>query len=78
MNPLEGRKYETMKTLPKQIPSDWPVYRVIRFRFGGTPRTIKTCLTEAEAQAHCSRPDTRGDGWFDGYDLMKGYRRAQS
>lgn len=70
-----------MKTLPKSIPTDWPVYRVIRFRFNGKPRTLKNNLTRAEAQAHCSRPETSshstGDGaWFDGFDLMKGYRTA--
>lgn len=37
------------------------------------PRTIKSGLTEAEAQAHCQRPDTRRSGvYFDGYDYMKG------
>jgi len=28
---------------------------------------IKEGLTEAEAQKHCSRPDTHGDGWMDTY-----------
>jgi hypothetical protein len=46
---------------------------VIRFyRNDRRPRTIKARLTETEAQAHCSRKDTRGEGWFDGYDYMKG------
>ena len=51
-------------------------YRIVRFshpRLRRRPRTIKTGLTEAEAQAHCRRPDTRKDGvYFDGYDCMKG------
>lgn len=55
------------------------IYRVIRFRFNGRPRTLKNHLTLAEAQAHCQRDDTSshstGPGaWFDGYDYMKGYR----
>jgi hypothetical protein len=38
-------------------------------------RTIKSGLTEAEAQAHCARPDTKQRGvYFDGYDYMKGCR----
>ena len=37
------------------------------------PRTIKTGLTETEAQAQCERKDTRQAGvYFDGYDYMKG------
>jgi hypothetical protein len=35
--------------------------------------TIKTGLTEDEAQAHCCREDTCKEGvYFDGYDYMKG------
>jgi hypothetical protein len=48
-------------------------YRVIRFfRSGRKARTVKNGMTLAEAQAHCSRADTHGEGWFDGYDYMKG------
>jgi hypothetical protein len=51
-------------------------FRTVRFyhpRINRPPRTIKTGLTEAEAQAHCARPDTKQTGiYFDGYDYMKG------
>ncbi len=43
------------------------LYKIIRFRFKGKNRVIKRNLTLQEAQAHCRRDDTRGDGWFDGY-----------
>ena len=53
-------------------------FRIIRFyhpRLDRRPRTIRTGLTEAESQDHCSRPDTRKAGvYFDGYDYMKGFR----
>lgn len=53
------------------------IYRIVRFRFNGKPRTIRQGLTLAEAQAHCERADTSshstGPGaWFDGYDYMRG------
>ena len=55
------------------------IYRIIRFRFNGRPRTLRTGLTLAEAQAHCSRPDTSSHStgacaWFDGYEYMRGCR----
>ncbi len=49
-------------------------YRIIRFRMNGKPRTIKKGLSLEEAQKHCSREDTKGQGWFDGYELMKGVK----
>ena len=53
-------------------------FRIVRFFnpcLDRKPRTIKTGLTESEAQAHCSRKDTRERGvYFDGYDYMKGTR----
>lgn len=50
-------------------------FRVIRFyRQSYRRRTIHRNLTEAEAKRHCSRPDTQGANWFDGYDYMPGCR----
>lgn len=46
-------------------------YRVIRFyrdTFLEPREVIDSGLTLEEAQAHCSREDTRGEGWFDGYE----------
>lgn len=42
-------------------------YSIVRFRFKGANEVIKKGLTLDEAQTHCNREDTRGDGWFDGY-----------
>lgn len=46
-------------------------YRVVRFYRDSwlTPQEVVTRgLSLEEAQAHCKREDTRGDGWFDGYE----------
>jgi hypothetical protein len=43
-------------------------YKIIKFKFNGTPRVIKRGLTLEQAQAHCQRDDTQGEGWFHGYD----------
>jgi len=51
------------------------IYRIIRFRQGCKPRTIRSNVTLTEAQEHCSREDTSGVPdvhWFDGYDYMRG------
>lgn len=44
-------------------------YKIVRFfRDIDRRRVIATGLTLEQAQAHCRRDDTHGDGWFDGYD----------
>lgn len=42
-------------------------YKIIRFVFQGGNSVVKRGLTLEEAQAWCSREDTHGEGWFDGY-----------
>lgn len=44
-----------------------PTYSIVRFRFDAPREVIETGLTLEEAQEHCNREDTHGDGWFDGY-----------
>lgn len=54
------------------------IYRIIRFyKASYRQRTIRQGLTLTEAQEHCSRKDTRGAGWFDGYDYMKHCKPAE-
>lgn len=42
-------------------------YMIVRFYQSGRKRTIETGLTLEEAQAHCSKPSTKGKGWFEGF-----------
>jgi hypothetical protein len=42
-------------------------YKIIRFKFKGGNKVIKTGLTLDEAQKHCNDESTHGKGWFDGY-----------
>lgn len=43
-------------------------YKIVRFfQDGRDNETIVRGLTLEQAQAHCQRDDTHGDGWFDGY-----------
>ena len=76
MNPV-NHTMKNRNTLPTAPAEPMPrCFRIVRFyhpRLGRKPRTIKTGLTEDEAQAHCSREDTSKQGvCFDGYDYMKG------
>ena len=45
-------------------------YKIIRMYRDSNKDSIivDTGLTLEEAQAHCRREDTHGDGWFDGYE----------
>lgn len=49
---------------------DVATYKIVRFYRDGNKdsEVIQTGLTLEEAQEHCRRDDTRGDGWFDGYE----------
>ena len=49
------------------------VYVIVRvFADDRRPRVISRGHTEAEAQAHCGRADTRVAGqWFDAYNRQK-------
>lgn len=42
-------------------------YKIVRHRFNDNNEVVRTGLTLDEAQTHCRRDDTHGDGWFDGY-----------
>jgi len=42
-------------------------YSIVRFYFKNGNEIIATGMTLEEAQEWCSRDDTHGDDWFDGY-----------
>jgi len=44
-------------------------YQIVRFRFNGNNKVIRTGLTLEQARAHCEKPKTSGNGWFDGYNV---------
>ncbi len=53
---------------PEDEEEDEQTYEIVRFYRDDTPEEIiETGLTLAEAKEHCSRDDTHGDGWFDGF-----------
>lgn len=48
--------------------NDEKTFTIMRnYRDNRDSEVIETGLTLLEAKEHCSRADTRGDGWFDGY-----------
>jgi hypothetical protein len=48
-------------------------YDIVRFHFNQPNEVIKSGVSLDEAQAHCQRDDTHGDGWFDGYRESQQY-----
>jgi hypothetical protein len=46
-------------------------YKIMRYSFKGSPRTIKRGVTLAQAKAHCKSPKTHNptgsNPWFDGF-----------
>ena len=65
-----------MKTItPREQARCFRIIRIYCPSLNRRSRTIRTGLTEAEAQAHCSNPKTRKEGvYFDGYDYVKGIK----
>ena len=50
-----------------QDEDDEKTYSIVRHHFNKDNEVIDTGLSLEEAQEHCNREDTHGDGWFDGY-----------
>ncbi len=47
-------------------------YKIVRFFRDNRPsEIINVGLTLEQAKEHCSREDTHGEGWFDGYTEEK-------
>jgi len=58
------------KVLKSGAGKDTPIrYKIMKYKQKGQPTAVRgmSNLTEAEAQAYCSRADTHGNGWFCGY-----------
>lgn len=46
-----------------------PKYNIVRFFADDRQReVVKRGLSLEDAKAHCKRPDTCGDDWFDGFE----------
>ena len=43
------------------------MYKIVRFTFGEDSEVMQEGLTLEQAQEHCQRDDTHGEGWFDAY-----------
>jgi hypothetical protein len=47
------------------------LYNIVRFHFQDEERIIERGVTLEEAQEHCNREDSEGEGWFDAYRERK-------
>ena len=68
----DDQKVTLGEPISKQKPqkeSKLKEYRIVRFYRDDRPKeVIDTGLSLEDARAHCKDPDTKGDGWFDGYE----------
>jgi hypothetical protein len=46
-----------------------PTYKIVRFHQHGDNEVLERGLSLKAAQVHCNRNDTKGEGWFDGYEI---------
>lgn len=44
-------------------------YRIVRYHRNDYPEIIEEGLSLAEVQEHCNNPETRGEDYFDGYEV---------
>jgi len=65
----DGSYYHGFLITPKKL------YKIVRYDRKGS-RTILRGLTLEQAQAHCQRPNTKGNGWFDGYTAMNNQKQT--
>lgn len=57
------------QTLSVTAEYEGATYKIVRMYEDDRPsKTVKRRLTLDQAQEHCRRDDTKGPGWFDGYD----------
>lgn len=66
---------DPIRAIVTAVPTNPMTYKIVRFKYPNIfkpVRTIERGLTLEQAQAHCSRPDTKGgegeNAWFDGYE----------
>jgi hypothetical protein len=65
---LDGRTWDGDAGRWIPPPQEDTTYRIVRFRKDGPREVLREGLSFAEVRSHCGRPDTEGDGWFDGFE----------
>jgi len=53
----------------RSINNNTQTYKIVRFQASGESRITQEGLTLEEAQLHCNDKDSKGPGWFDGYEV---------
>ena len=62
-----GEKMNTRKVIEKCLGKN-QTYKVIKYsQDSGRQKVMERNLSLDEAQRYCSRPDTKGKGWFCGF-----------